>query len=385
MKKVSILGSTGSIGRNAIDVILSMPEAFSIQALTANNDVAALAEQAIRLDAKYVAIGNPELYGDLKARLAGKDIDVNCGEEGIVQAARLEADCVIAGIVGMAGLKPIIAALEQGKVVAIANKEPLVAAGALVMETMHRHKARILPIDSEHSAIFQVFDARHPEGILRVVLTASGGPFLHWTMMDMAGATPEQAVAHPNWKMGRKISVDSATMMNKGLEVIEARYLFDLPREKIDVLVHPQSVVHSMVEYIDGSVLAQMAVADMRVPISHALAWPRRMKVPGARLRFETMQNLNFMQPDIDRFPAIPLAYEALKAGQYACLAMNAANEIAVQSFLSHRIGFTQIVETVKAVLDKTSAQNLKSLEEILKLDSDTRKLTESIIASKCA
>jgi 1-deoxy-D-xylulose-5-phosphate reductoisomerase len=380
MKKISIMGATGSVGRSTADVILAHPDMYDVQAVTAYTKAEELARLAKALKAKRAVVGDPAAYDALKEALAGTPIEAAAGPDALLEAASMPADIVMAAIVGMTGLLPVLKAIEQGRCVAIANKEPLVSAGRLVIEAARKYGATLLPVDSEHNAIFQVFDATNRAGIDRIVLTASGGPFRTWSAEQMRAATPEQAVAHPNWSMGAKISVDSASMMNKALEVIEARWLFDLPAEKIDVLVHPQSVVHSMVEYNDGSVLAQLGAADMRTPIAYALGYPDRIVTPGRRLDLAALSALQFFPPDHERFPALKLAYECLRSGEAACIAFNAANEVAVQAFLDHRLSFTGIVETVAAMLDKAGDARPKTLEEILLIDQTVRSDTDAYI-----
>jgi 1-deoxy-D-xylulose-5-phosphate reductoisomerase len=379
-KKVSVLGVTGSVGRSTADVIASQPEQFDVQSVTANNDVKGLAASAIRLAANKAVIANPALYSDLKTLLQGTDIDAAAGEAALLEAASMPADCVMGAISGMAGLSPLMKAIEQGTSVAIANKEPLVAAGPLVLETARKYGTKLLPVDSEHNAIFQVFDENDREGIERIILTASGGPFLTWSQEDIAKATPEQAVAHPNWSMGAKISVDSATLMNKALEVIEAHYLFAMPAEKIDVLIHPQSIIHSMVEYADGSVLAQLGAPDMRTPIAYTLAWPKRMKTPGQRLDWRDTKRLDFKIPDYNRFPLLKMAYDCLATSPAACLVFNAANEVAVAAFLGGRISFPAITDIIEKTMDKSETKDLLSLEDIISLDHSSREQAESYI-----
>lgn len=382
MKTVSVLGSTGSIGRSTIDLLQAHRDLYQVNVLTAQNNVTLLAEQALQVRAHKAVIGNDNHYAALKNLLSGSGIECAAGREAIIAAAAEPADWIMAAIVGMAGLEPILAAIRQGTIVAIANKEPLVAAGALVMAEARQHGTTLLPVDSEHNAVFQVFENDNRSGIERIVLTASGGPFRTWTKDQMAKATPEQAVAHPNWSMGAKISVDSASMMNKALEIIEAHYLFDMPPEKIAVLVHPQSVIHSMVEYADGSFLAQLGAPDMRTPIANALGWPHRIATSGLRLDLSALKRLDFEALDRDRFPAVDLAYDSLKSGMAACVIFNAANEIAVQAFLSRTIGFTQIVETVTRMLDCMAQPRLSDLTGIVAFDQSVRSATESYILS---
>ena len=382
-KGISVLGSTGSVGTATIDVIKANPDLFHVQALTANKNVGLLAQQAIETNAKMVAIADENLYADLKDSLSGKGIEVVAGEAGVVEAASIAADCTMAAIMGMAGLKPLLTAIRNGKHVAIANKEPLVAAGKMVTAAAAQSGAILLPVDSEHNAVFQVFKAESKDSIRRIILTASGGPFREWTSDQMAKATPAQALAHPNWVMGKKISIDSATMMNKALEIIEAHHLFDLPPEKIETLIHPQSIVHSMVEYEDGSVLAQMGAADMRVPITHALGWPKRIGGPAQRLDFTAIPALTFAPIDHCRFPAINLAYDCLKEGLGACISFNAANEVAVEAFLAGAIGFSEILDIVRNVVEQSECQTIDSLENIVYFDSEMRKAAQTYIVNK--
>lgn len=374
MKRITILGATGSVGQATADVVEAAAGRFEVVALTANRNAEKLAEMAQRLRARHAVVADPAAVEDLRARLRGTGITVAAGPQAVEEAAAMPADLTMAAIVGMAGLRPLMAALARGGAVAIANKEPLVAAGAQVMAAASRSGATILPVDSEHNAIFQVFDRTRREGIVRLILTASGGPFRDWSAADMARATPAQAVAHPNWSMGAKISVDSATMMNKALEVIEAHHLFSMPPEKIDVLIHPQSVVHSMVEYRDGSVLAQLGAPDMRTPIAYALGWPDRIDTPGQRLDFQTLGALTFAPTDPERFPALPLAYACLRAGPAACIAFNAANEVAVEAFLAGRTGFSGILEIVRRCVEECPDGATETLDDIARLDDTVRR-----------
>ena len=383
MRNVSILGSTGSVGRNTVDLLSHHEGIYRVNVLTAHSNVTLLAEQARALKARKAVIGDENLYAQLKELLAGTGIECAAGREAIIAAAAEPADWTMAAIVGMAGLEPIMAAIGQGKCVAIANKEPLVAAGPLVIAAARQSGATLLPVDSEHNAIFQVFEPENRAAIARIVLTASGGPFRRWTAAQMESATPEQAVAHPNWAMGAKISVDSATMMNKALEVIEAGYLFALPPEQIDVLVHPQSIIHSMVEYADGSFLAQLGAPDMRTPIANALGWPGRIATSGMKLDLAALKRLDFESLDAARFPAVGLAYEAMRAGPAACVTLNAANEVAVQAFLDRRIGFTDIIRVVQAVLDTTQMIDLSGLSDMLSFDRAVREAATGYILHK--
>ncbi len=382
VKKVSILGSTGSVGKSTAEVILSAPHLFDVEAVTANGNAALLARQARELRAKHAVIADEASFGELKQHLAGSGIEAAAGRNALLEAAGRKCDLVMAAITGFAGLEPIMKAIEAGANVAIANKEPLVAAGPLVIEAARRHGVKLLPVDSEHNAVFQVFDEAQRPGIERIILTASGGPFRTWTAEEMRKATPEQAVAHPNWAMGQKISVDSATMMNKALEVIEAHYLFAMPSERIEVLIHPQSIIHSMVEYADGSVLAQMGAPDMKTPIAYCLAWPERMATPGRKLDLSNSMNIELQPLDKEKFVAIDLAHQCLKAGPAFCVAFNAANEIAVQAFLDRQVGFLEIINVVRHILDKTEAHSLKSVAEIAAFDETVRGLTKAYISS---
>ena len=372
-RSVTILGSTGSVGTSTIDLIRRNPDAYIVEALTANSDWEGLARQAIELKARSVAIGDPAAYKPLKDALAGTNIGVSAGPEALVEAASAKSDWVMAAIVGAAGLAPTLAAIRRGAIVALANKEVLVCAGDLVMQEVARSGATLLPVDSEHNAIFQVFDFDRVEGIEKIILTASGGPFRTLDRAAMALKTPAQAVAHPNWKMGAKISVDSATMMNKGLELIEAKHLFQMPQEKIDIVVHPQSVIHSLVAYIDGSVLAQLGSPDMRTPIAYTLAWPDRMPSPSPRLDLAQIASLTFEPPDPVRFPALRLVREAVSAGGSAPTVLNAANEIAVHAFLAEQIGFLDIAEIVERTLAAIPVGPIDTLDDVHNFDKQAR------------
>ena len=381
-RRLSILGATGSIGTSTADLVRRNPEAFDVAVLTANRNAADLATLARELRPELAIVADPEAYTELQELLAGTGIEVAAGPQALVEAAREPVDMTIAGIVGAAGLDSALAAIQQGTVVALANKECLVCAGDLVLEACHAAGTTLLPLDSEHNAIFQVFETENAADVEKLVLTASGGPFRTWTRPQMATATPDQAVAHPNWDMGRKISVDPATMMNKGLELIEAAYLFPVASENIDVLVHPQSVVHSMVAYTDGSMLAQLGPPDMRVPIAHALAWPARMKTPVERLDLAAIGTLDFEAPDDERFPAIALARAALDSGNGSTAVLNAANEVAVQSFLDNLIGFLDITKFVEKTLELVQASPIRTLDDFRALDTETRVVTESLVKS---
>lgn len=382
VKRVSLFGSTGSVGQSAARVIASAPERFDVQVVTANRNVQKLAETALRLKARKAVIADPSLYKNLKTALGSTKIELAAGSEAVEDAAGEPADIILAAILGIAGLKPIMKAIGQGTCVAIANKEPLVAAGPLVMRLAEEKGTSILPVDSEHNAIFQVFEKQNRDTIEKIILTASGGPFWKLSREEMAKVTPEQAVKHPNWVMGQKISVDSATMMNKALEIIEAHHLFNMPPEKIDVLVHPQSVVHSMVEYEDGSIKAQLGASDMCTPIAYALAWPERMQTPGERLDWTQMHLLEFHPPDFKKFPALRLAYECLHSQESAasCITLNAANEMAVEAFLKKRIGFLDIERCVAYALEKKICKSIETIEDVTKLDQNVRHEVEAFL-----
>ena len=378
-KRVSILGSTGSVGSSTIELIERQPEAYRVEALTAHRNAELLAAQARRVTAALAVIGDEGGYADLKRALAGSGIEAAAGAAAVVEAAGRRADWVMAAIVGAAGLEPTLEAVRQGTVVALANKECLVCAGNLLLEEVTRSGSVLLPVDSEHNAIFQVFEQR--QNVEKIILTASGGPFRTAGREEMRTATPEAAVAHPNWRMGAKISVDSATMMNKGLELIEAHYLFEMPENRIDILIHPQSIVHSLVCYVDGSVLAQLGAPDMRTPIAHTLGWPKRIGAPSARLDLGRIATLTFEPPDAERFPALSLAREALREGGNAPIVLNASNEEAVDSFLAERIGFLDIVRVVEETLRRFEKPAARSVAEVTEIDRAARRTAGEIIS----
>jgi 1-deoxy-D-xylulose-5-phosphate reductoisomerase len=359
-RSVTVLGSTGSIGVSTLDLLSHARRGgaaeVEIVALTAGRNVARLADQALEWRPSMAVIEDESLLPELRQRLSGSGIEVAAGRTAVAEAADMSASWVMSSIVGAAGLAPTLTAARRGALVALANKESLVCAGPALLETARRAGGVVVPVDSEHSAIFQALQECWKHAVSRLILTASGGPFRTWDRQSMSGATPAQAIAHPNWSMGAKISVDSASMMNKALEMIEAAYLFSMPPDQIDVLVHPQSIIHSMVEYSDGSTMAQLGPPDMRAPIAYALAWPGRITWPAPRLDLAAIGALTFETPDLDRFPAIRLAREALKIGGGAPAAMNAANEVAVAAFLAGRIGFLDIAATVEAVLEALEA-----------------------------
>lgn len=372
-KRVSVFGATGSVGLSTLDLLAREPDAFEVVALSANSDVGSLAAQAKATGAKVAVVAQERCYHDLKDALAGSGVEAAAGEDALVEAAAMGADWTMAAIVGCAGLKPTIAALKAGGAVALANKESLVSAGGLMMEAASASGATLLPVDSEHNAIFQCLAGSRMEDVARIILTASGGPFRTRSPAEMADITPAQAVAHPNWSMGAKISVDSATMMNKGLELIEAAHLFPVGLDRIEILVHPQSVIHSMVEYRDRSTLAQLGSPDMRIPIAHALAWPKRMASPCQPLDLARIGRLDFEAPDELRFPALRLARAAAAEGGAAPAILNAANEVAVAAFLAGKIGFLDVAMIVEDVLQRYSAPPPVSIEDVLAVDAQAR------------
>ena len=376
-KGITILGASGSIGVSTLDVLARHPERFHVFALTANGNVDRLFEQCQRFHPRYAVMADEAAAEKLAQRLqaCGSDTEVLAGAKALeMVASHPETDYVMAAIVGAAGLLPSLAAARAGKRVMLANKEALVMSGQLFMDAVREHGAELLPIDSEHNAVFQCLPAAEQcNGVEKVLLTASGGPFRTWPASDLQTVTPEQAVAHPNWSMGQKISVDSATLMNKGLEVIEACWLFDLPTARIEVVVHPQSTIHSMVAYNDGSVLAQLGNPDMRTPIAYALGWPERLASGVAALDLFATARLDFERPDRQRFPCLALAYEAHERGGYATIALNAANEVAVKAFLEREIGFTDIPVLVGQVMHKALMGTPGSLEDIIVQDAESR------------
>jgi 1-deoxy-D-xylulose-5-phosphate reductoisomerase len=380
-RRVTILGSTGSVGQSTVDLLLRNRDAFVVEALTANRNATLLAEQAKALDARFAAVADPADYPALKEALSGAGIEVAGGRAALVEAVERPADWVMAGIVGAAGLEPTLAAVRQGRIVAFANKEVLVSAGSLFMREVAAHGATLLPVDSEHNAIWQCFDFERADNIEKITLTCSGGPFRELGVAAMRDATVAQAVAHPTWNMGAKISVDSATLMNKGLEVIEAHHLFRLPSAQIDIVIHPQSVIHGLVTYRDGSVLAHLGSPDMRTPIAYALGWPRRVEAPTKRLDLAEIGRLTFEIPDPARFPALRLARDALSQGGGAPTVLNAANETAVYAFLAGRIGFLDIAATVERTLEVMPGGVLDSLDDVYNLDEAARATAEELIA----
>jgi len=385
---VTVLGSTGSIGVSTLDVVARHDNMYKVIALTANRGVEKMLEQCAQHHPKYAVMADESAAEQLQTRLSqlGSETRVLSGLDGLVTAATLpEAECVMAAIVGAAGLLPTLAAAGAGKRILLANKEALVMSGRLFMDEVHKNNALLLPVDSEHNAIFQSMPANYEgnmerAGIRQILLTASGGPFLNHSLQALSNVTPEQACAHPNWEMGQKISVDSATMMNKGLEVIEACWLFDAEPAQIQVVIHPQSVIHSMVDYVDGSVLAQLGSPDMRTPIANALAWPKRIEAGVKSLNLFDVARLDFQRPDIERFPCLRLAYEALETGGTATAILNAANEVAVSAFLDGRLGFTAISDVVEKTLKGVEAGSADDLEKVLDADNEARRYADHLI-----
>lgn len=383
-RKISILGATGSIGKSTLDLVERSPDQFEIVAVTAATNVEALAAIARRTNARLAVVADQSRLGDLQELLAGTNCRAGAGDQAVIEAAAEDAETVIAAIVGCAGLKAVMTAIEGGRTVALANKEALVTAGALMIGAAAASGATLLPIDSEHNAIFQCLAGNRTDDVSRIILTASGGPFRTASAAAIAVATPAQAVRHPNWSMGPKISVDSATCMNKGLELIEAHYLFGLPSSQIEVLIHPQSVVHSMVEFVDGSVLAQLGSPDMRIAIAYALAWPGRMATPARQLDLAAIGRLEFEAPDLARFPALRLARDALEAGGAAAIVLNAANEVAVASFLAGAIRFPDIAATVEEVLETARFAPPGTIADVIEIDGVTRQRAAAMMAASC-
>ena len=385
-KRISVLGATGSVGTSTLDLIGRNPHLFEVVALTAHNNVEALAELALRHRAAVAVVAEESRYGALKERLSGSGIEVAAGAAALLAAAVRPADCVMAGIIGAAGLRPTLAAVSQGRRVALANKECLVLAGEIFMNAVRQAGTELVPVDSEHSAVFQLIAGADPASIERIVLTASGGPFRTWSLEELAHATPQQALCHPNWTMGRKITINSATLMNKGLELIEAYHLFPVEPGQLEVVVHPQSIVHALVAYRDGSMLAQLASPDMRTPIALSLSWPGRMEAPTKRLDLVEIGQLSFERPDERRFRALGLARQAMQQGGTAPAVLSAANEIAVEAFLAGRLGFLQIAQLVAETLELAEGQgvlgNAQDLSAVLAADATARKLALNLLGT---
>jgi len=384
-RTVTVLGSTGSVGTQTVQLLAGATDRFRVRALVGGRNVPVLAEQAIALHAERAVVADPSCHAALRAALAGSGVQVASGAEAVVEAASLDADWTMAAITGAAGLASTLAAVRRGKYVALANKEALVCAGEVMLRAVREAGATLLPCDSEHNAIFQSLADGNRVAVEKIILTASGGPFRTASLEEMAKATPEAALRHPIWSMGAKISIDSATMMNKGLEIIEAARLFGLLPEEIGVLVHPQSIIHGMVCYRDGSVLAQLGSPDIRIPIAHTLAWPERIATPSPRLDLAAVARLDFAEPDLVRFPSLRLARETLLAGGGAPAILNAANEIAVEAFLQRRIGFLDIAGTVAQVLDMLGVPPADTLEEVIALDQAARRAADRFVADRAA
>jgi 1-deoxy-D-xylulose-5-phosphate reductoisomerase len=381
VRSVTLLGATGSIGSSTIDLIKRNPSRYRVEAVSANRNATALAKLARELNARFAVVSDPSVFKELKEALSGSNIEAGAGDTALTEAAQRPAEWVLAAIVGSAGLTSALAAAKRGATVALANKECLVCAGDLFMRVAAQSGARVLPVDSEHNAIYQALKAGRPEDVRCIVLTASGGPFRTWTLERMRAATREQALKHPNWSMGAKITIDSATMMNKGLELIEAHHLFEVGPDKLDVIVHPQSIVHGLVEYVDGSVVAQLGTHDMRIPIAYCLAWPERIEAPAARLDLAQIASLTFEKPDPVRFPALKLARRALEIGGAAPTILNAANEVAVEAFLHDRLTFTGIADLVEETLEaaerRGAVKEPQNIEEAIAVDLMARSLAQ--------
>jgi 1-deoxy-D-xylulose-5-phosphate reductoisomerase len=384
IRTITILGATGSIGASTVDLIRREPERFRVESISARRNAAALAKIAREVGARHAVVADPAAYQELKSALSGSRVEAAAGEGALMEAAQRPADWVMAAISGSVGLKPTMAAIERGATVALANKECLVCAGSLFMRRAAMTGATVLPVDSEHNAVFQALGSGHRADVKRAILTASGGPFRTWSKDAIKAATPEQALRHPNWSMGPKVTIDSATLMNKGLELIEAHHLFALRPDEIDVLVHPQSVVHGLVEFRDGSVVAQLGSPDMRIPIAHCLAWPRRIDGPAARLDLAALRELTFENPDLDRFPALALARRAMETGGAAPTVLNAADEVAVGEFIGGRIGFTAIAALVEATLDAAAKRGLLAepagIDAAMAVDHIARSLARDLL-----
>lgn len=384
-RSVTVLGSTGSIGRSTVDLLLKNPDRFTVEALVAQKDVTTLAAQAKALQAKIAVVEDESCYNALKEALAGTGTKAAAGKIAVIEAAQAPAEWVMSAIVGTAGLRPTYAAIERGATIALANKESMISAGPVVLNALKKYNATLLPVDSEHNAIFQVFHEPHRPEVEKLILTASGGPFRTFTPEQMTSITLDQALKHPNWSMGPKVTIDCANLMNKGLEMIEASYIFGFPEDQIDILIHPQSIIHSLVAYRDGSVLAQLGIHDMRVPIAHTLAWPTRMKTDLPRLDLSALKQLTFEAPDVQQFPAISLARQVLKGGKDRPTVLNAANEVAVQSFIQGRICFLDIVPICLEVLNQISESSLSSIDEVLLIDQQARQIAQKVIHKKNA
>ena len=381
-KKITIFGSTGSIGDSTLDLVKNHPEKYEIVGLTINNNYKKLINQVKNFQPKIVSINDTRSFEKFKEINSNQSLKVVNGKDCYDEILDYETDIVVAAITGSAGLIPVVKAAKKGISIALANKESLVCSGSLITSIANKNGSIILPVDSEHNAIFQVLDSNNHSNVSKLILTASGGPFLNTNTKDLINITPEQAIKHPNWSMGKKISVDSATMMNKGLELIEAHYLFEMPHQKIDVIIHPESIIHSCVEYTDGSILSQMGTPDMRIPISFVLAYPDRISNSVKKLELGKIKKLTFLEPDLEKFPCLELAYESLKIKKSAPTILNAANEVAVDAFLSNKINYLSIPKLVEKTLNKASFSNINSIKDVVEIDNDSRQFTKSMVVS---
>ena len=381
-KKITIFGSTGSIGMSTLDIIKNHSDKYEIVGLSANNNFSKLLEQVSLFKPKVVSLNNPDSYKRFKELNGKKDLKVLNGNDSFDEMLDFDTDLVMAAITGSAGLMPVVSALKRGVSIALANKESLVCSGSLITSIAEKNNAKILPVDSEHNAIYQVLDVNNKSKISRLILTASGGPFFKIEKRKLKNVTPEEAIKHPNWSMGKKISIDSATMMNKGLELIEAHYLFNIPHNEIDVIIHPESIIHSCVEYMDGSILSQMGTPDMRTPISYALAYPERIKTNVKRLDLSQVGKLTFFKPNFEQYPCLELAYHSLKQKKSAPAILNAANEVAVDNFLRKNIKFLSIPKIVEKTLNKASICNINSIKDVMEIDKESRNIASEIIKS---
>ena len=381
-KKITIFGSTGSIGDSTLDLVKNHPEKYEIVGLTINNNYKKLINQVKNFQPKIVSINDTRSFEKFKEINSNQSLKVVNGKDCYDEILDYETDIVVAAITGSAGLIPVVKAAKKGISIALANKESLVCSGSLITSIANKNGSIILPVDSEHNAIFQVLDSNNHSNVSKLILTASGGPFLNIKTKDLINITPEQAIKHPNWSMGKKISVDSATMMNKGLELIEAHYLFEMPHQKIDVIIHPESIIHSCVEYTDGSILSQMGTPDMRIPISFVLAYPDRISNSVKKLELGKIKKLTFLEPDLEKFPCLELAYESLKIKKSAPTILNAANEVAVDAFLSNKINYLSIPKLVEKTLNKASFSNINSIKDVVEIDNDSRQFTKSMVVS---
>ncbi len=381
-KKISIFGSTGSIGESTLDLIKDNPKKYEVIGLTINSNYKKLNEQVSIFKPKIVSINDNVAYKKFKELNTSKSLKIVNGNDCYDEILDHDTDIVVAAITGSTGLLPVVKAVQRGISIALANKESLVCSGSLITSIAKKHNALILPVDSEHNAIFQVLDIKNKSKVSKLILTASGGPFLNKKLYELENITPEEAIKHPNWSMGKKISVDSATMMNKGLELIEAHYLFDVPYEQIEVIIHPESIVHSCVEYTDGSLLSQMGMPDMRTPISYALAYPERINTSVEKLKLDKINKLTFFKPDFEKFPCLKLAYESLKIKKSAPTTLNAANEVAVAAFLKNRIKYLSIPKLVEKTLNKASFSNINSIKDVIEIDEDSRQITNEMVNS---